>query len=370
MRVLFINENIGGHATVHHNIARQLELHHPDVQAEFVDLVAPGLGRRIVAAPIPGLSGLDLDLQPLRSQLAQSFLARQAILRRRGQFDVLHLYTHNVGLLSPDLIRRWPTVVSLDSTNALNAFRLPQRQPTRWTPRVLPLTKSFERRVYRAATLIAAHSQWAANSVVSYGIDTSHVRVVRFGVPLGEAPPPQGSRTGLPEITFVGRQLERKGGWRLIELHQNHLRDRCILNLVTLDAVPSLPGVAVFNDITPGDARLGEILRRSTAFVFPSEIDQAPNAIIEAMAEGVPVVACRVAAIPEMVEDRVTGFLIDVDDDDGLLTAVQTLVGDEDLRQRMGAAGRARAERLFDARATTESLVDVLHEARARHGGT
>jgi glycosyltransferase involved in cell wall biosynthesis len=131
-----------------------------------------------------------------------------------------------------------------------------------------------------------------------------------------------------------------------------------------------MPGIAVFNDITPGDPRLGEILRRSAAFVFPTVIDQAPNAIIEAMAEGVPVVASRVAAVPEMVEDGVTGFLFDLDDDEGLRIAVQTLLEDEGLRLAMGAAGRARAELLFDARTTTQTLVDVLQEARDQHGGT
>jgi glycosyltransferase involved in cell wall biosynthesis len=69
-----------------------------------------------------------------------------------------------------------------------------------------------------------------------------------------------------------------------------------------------------------------------------------------------------------MVEDGVTGILFDLEDDDGLRGAVQSLLENEGLRREMGAAGRARAERLYDARATTEVLVDVLHEARAQHG--
>jgi glycosyltransferase involved in cell wall biosynthesis len=345
-----------------------LELHHPGVEAEFVDIPSPGLVRRLVGASVPGLGRLDLDLQPLRSQLAQSVVARRAISARIGAFDVLHVYTHNVGLLSANLIEQWPSVVSLDTTNTLNSTRLAHRDPTRWTPRVLRLTRPFERRVYESATLIGTHSQWAADSVASYGIAPSNIRVVRFGVPLGDRPPERTRPAGLPEITFVGRQMDRKGGWRLLELHQRHLRDRCVLNLVTHERVPDLAGVVAFNDITPGDPRLGEILRRSAAFVFPSAIDQAPNVVIEAMAQAAPVVGYAVAAVPEMVEEGVTGLLVEPGDDAGLVGAVRTLVADEAVSSRMGMAGRRRAEQLFDARATTNHLVDVLHEAISRHG--
>ena len=75
LRVLFVNENLGGHATMHQALRGVLN-GHPEVSAEFLDVPAPGLARRLAAAPVPGLVRLDADLQSLRYQLAQSVQAR------------------------------------------------------------------------------------------------------------------------------------------------------------------------------------------------------------------------------------------------------------------------------------------------------
>jgi alpha-maltose-1-phosphate synthase len=372
MRTLFVNENIGGHATVHLHL-EQIMAARPEIQPQFLHVPAPGLGRRVVGASLPFLGRLDLDLQPLRAQLALSAVVRSALRRRLPDVDAVYLYTHNAGLLSSDLLRSRPTVVALDTTNAANAYRLPYRLPTRWTPRVLPLTQAFERRVYAAATLVVACSEWAAASLrTSYGLADSRLRVIPFGirVPSFDRPPAFHGRSDLPKIVFVGRQMLRKGGWRLLDLHQRHLRDRCELVLVTTDPVPATPGVTVIGDLRPGDPRLWDVLRSSTAFVFPSLIDQAPNSVLEAMAAGLPVVAMRVAALPEMVVDGETGRLVDPDDAQGLLDAITALLDDPAAAARMGAAGRARVLRRYDAEATADSLLAVLKEATNLHGGT
>ena len=70
LRALFLNENMGGHATMHRHLRGALT-EHPEVDARFVDLPPPRLPRRLFAAQIPGLARLDLDFQPHRVQLAQ-----------------------------------------------------------------------------------------------------------------------------------------------------------------------------------------------------------------------------------------------------------------------------------------------------------
>ena len=372
MRTLFVNENIGGHATVHLHL-EQIMAARPEIQPQFLHVPAPGVGRRAVGASLPVLGRLDLDLQPLRAQLALSAVVRSALRRHLPEIDVIYLYTHNAGLLSADLLRRRPAVVALDTTNAENAYRLPYRAPTRWTSRVLPLTQAFERRVYDAATLVVACSDWAAASLRgSYGLAGSRLRVVPFGirVPSFDRRPAFAGRSDLPKLVFVGRQMLRKGGSRLLELHQRHLRDRCELVLVTTDPVPAAPGVTVVGDLRPGDPRLWDILRSGAVFVFPSLIDQAPNAVLEAMAAGLPVVAMRVAAVPEMVADGETGRLVDPGDDRDLLAAITALLDDPAGAARMGAAGRARALRRYDAQATADALLAVLKEATNLHGRT
>jgi glycosyltransferase involved in cell wall biosynthesis len=61
----------------------------------------------------------------------------------------------------------------------------------------------------------------------------------------------------------------------------------------------------------------------------------------------------------------VTGFLLEPGDDTGLFEALATLIDNEDLRRKMGEAARVRFAERFDATQTTETLVRVLHEARA-----
>jgi glycosyltransferase involved in cell wall biosynthesis len=364
VRVLFINENIGGHATMHLNVRRCL-VDHPDIEATFLDAPAATLARRLVGASVPGLDRLDLDFQPLRAQLALSRAVNRA-LRTVAPVDVVHAYTQNAVLLSPDFLGRQPAVVSTDATNVLNAQLIPHRQPTRWTPTTVRATARFERRVYEAATIVVSHSEWAAQSLrEDYGVDGDRIRIIPFGVEVPAAAPRL--ETSLPEVTFIGKAMTRKGGWRVVESFRRSLRGRAVLNLVTLEPVPAEPGVNVFNDFRPGDPRLPELLSRTAVLAFPTDQDTFGYAVLEAMAAGVPVVASRITAIPELVDDGVTGLLVDPHNADELDTALGRLVDDPARRATMGAAARHRVLERFDARVTTAQLVDVLHEAVARY---
>jgi phosphatidylinositol alpha-1,6-mannosyltransferase len=91
-----------------------------------------------------------------------------------------------------------------------------------------------------------------------------------------------------------------------------------------------------------------------------------PNAALEAMAAGRPVVAGDVGGLPEIVAHGETGFLADPDDPAALAAALERLLGDPALARRMGAAGRARAEREFDVRRTARSFYDLLSAVSRR----
>ena len=360
LRTLMLNENLGGHATAHLALERALA-GHPEVSARFVEVPPPGLLRRVAAVPVAGLARLDLDLQPLRYQLAQSAHVRRRLPGWLADADVVHVYTHNAALLSARLLAERPSVVSLDATNAQNAFNIPYRRATRFTAASARPAQRLERRVYDAATAVVTHSAWAAASVVGYGVDPAKVHVVPFGIDVHDvpevSPPPR------PQITFVGNSMTRKGGWRLLELHRRHFADRADLTLVTREAVRPEPGVRVLNDIRPGDPRLRTVLAQTTVFAFPTDMDAFGYAAVEAMAMGVPVVASSMAALPEIVDDGTTGLLVPVGDDGALRGAIAALLDDQDRARRLGQAGRARVLERFDARVTTAALVTLLQRA-------
>lgn len=115
-----------------------------------------------------------------------------------------------------------------------------------------------------------------------------------------------------------------------------------------------------------------EEYRRADLFVLASEVaadgdrDGIPNVLVEAMCMGVPVAATRVSAIPELIEDEVTGLLVSPGDAAGLALAMRRLLGDSELRRRILPAARARVLAGFDNRRLVGDLARLHREALAQ----
>jgi glycosyltransferase involved in cell wall biosynthesis len=105
-----------------------------------------------------------------------------------------------------------------------------------------------------------------------------------------------------------------------------------------------------------GAKPLREVRQRLVAanvFVLPSVVDpeggmdNLPTVIMEAMATGLPVVSTNIGGIPEMVVENETGFLMQPNDPSALANAMEKVIGDRSLAQRLGQAGSERAQKLF-----------------------
>ncbi len=106
-----------------------------------------------------------------------------------------------------------------------------------------------------------------------------------------------------------------------------------------------------------------EILAALDAFTLPSLWEGLPNAALEAMAAGLPVIATRVGGVPEVVVDEVTGLLVPPGDSNALAEAIVRLLQDPDGRQAMGQAGRERVRAHFSVERMvreTEALYEEL----------
>ncbi|MBN1095199.1 glycosyltransferase [Blastococcus sp. TML/C7B] len=215
-----MNENIGGHATVHHHL-RTVAAERDDLDVRIIDVPPPTFLRKVAAVAVPGLARLDADLRSVRYQLAQSASVARQLPRWLAEAwpgerpDVVHLYTHNVGLLAGRLLREIPYVVTIDSTNAQSNLMHPAREPTRFSSWSTRAVRPFERRVYAQAHRVIANSAWCARSVrEDYGIAAEKIEVVPMGVAL-----PKLSRVGrggrpLPRILFIGRSHGAQGWLR------------------------------------------------------------------------------------------------------------------------------------------------------------
>lgn len=149
----------------------------------------------------------------------------------------------------------------------------------------------------------------------------------------------EGDRAGSLKAIFVGGLALQKGVKEIVELAR---RLPTIEFLLIGHAVPDtqellrkLPKNINAMGSLPREAVLAE-LSQADVFIFPSHTEGFPNAMLEAMACGLPVVSTRVGAIPEMIDENLGGFLLDVDDVNGMAESLRKLEVDQDLCLKMG----------------------------------
>jgi glycosyltransferase involved in cell wall biosynthesis len=133
------------------------------------------------------------------------------------------------------------------------------------------------------------------------------------------------------------------------------------LRAALLQQVQAL-GLAECVEFVAYSADIPGLLAEATLLVHTSDSEGCPNVVLEAMACGRAVVATDAGEVPLVVEDGQTGFVVRRGDNATLITRMAALITDRDLCRRMGAAGRAKAEREFGV----ERLVaDTLAAYRA-----
>jgi glycosyltransferase involved in cell wall biosynthesis len=93
-------------------------------------------------------------------------------------------------------------------------------------------------------------------------------------------------------------------------------------------------------------------------------MDNLPTVIMEAMATGLPVVSTAIGGIPEMVIESVTGYLVQPGNPVALAGAIEKVIDDRSLAQRLGEAGYERAQRLFSIEDTVRELCALLNTGR------
>lgn len=106
-----------------------------------------------------------------------------------------------------------------------------------------------------------------------------------------------------------------------------------------------------------------EIFARLDILVSAAKEEPFGRTIIEAMAAGKPVVSTRSGGPREIVEDGVSGFLVDVGDDAAMAARLSELLAQPDLLAAMGVASRQRVAERFDLNKTVSDIEDVLDKA-------
>jgi glycosyltransferase involved in cell wall biosynthesis len=228
---------------------------------------------------------------------------------------------------------------------------------------LLGLQARWERRNVRAAERVVVPSRYSASIAREvYGVPAAALAVVPEPIDLAEwrrrfaaAPPRRGAAA--PTVLTVARMYPRK---RLEDLLRAAVILRARIPGVRLRIVGEGPESARLRSLgrdlglTGTVTFLGEIARQALAveyvgadcFCLPTVQEGFGIVFTEAMAAGLPVVACRAAAVPEVVDDGRTGLLVSPRNPEELAMAMEKVLTSADLRRELGDRGRRRVEAL------------------------
>ncbi|MEJ2338431.1 MAG: glycosyltransferase family 4 protein [Gemmatimonadales bacterium] len=229
----------------------------------------------------------------------------------------------------------------------------------------------------RSADIVMVTSEYSRGiAIAAYGLDPARVRIVPEGIDLARwsaaaeaTDEPAAHRSALdngssrpaapdaagPVILSVARQYRRKNTSALLRAMPTILAAVPNARLRIVGGGPELrrlrqgrfalglAGSVVITGELPDADAIRDAYRAADVFCLPSLQEGFGIAFLEAMASGLPIVAYRSAAVPEVVPDGEAGLLVPPDDPRALARALIRLLRDPPLRRRMGEAGRRRA---------------------------
>ncbi len=281
---------------------------------------------------------------------------------REESVDVLHVFFGNVAVHLLPLLRRLPIPfgVSFHGADVTGAIASEGYAAARG--------ELFDR-----AAWVACRSEALLDRVAAMGCPRGKLRVVR---------------TVVPEMRFVERTVPPDGPVRLVQASRliakkglaTTLRAFALMGLPSAEL--SIAGTgpmegelrALAAELGIADrvrflgfvqqSRLGEVLAEAHVFLHPSESvagdsEGVPNALLEAMAIGLPVVATRHGGIPEVITDGENGLLCDERDVEGLAGAVRRLVNDGELYGKIARAGAVTVREQFSNQALSKALGEI-----------
>ncbi len=234
----------------------------------------------------------------------------------------------------------------------------------------------FQRRceaLQREAALIICVAEHVREALLARNFPAVKLRVIRYGIePEEDSRPPQLAER--PYLLFVGRFVEKKGVEHLLDAIRALEAEGTALDLVLVGDGPLAETLkhqaadlkcARFLGWLPNQ-EVRRVMRSALAVCVPSvaartgDSEGLPNVVLEAMACAVPVIGSDIAGIAEAVEHDRTGFLVPPADPRSIAAAARRLLGDPELRRRMGVAARAAATERFSAVAQSRILEDAL----------
>lgn len=272
-----------------------------------------------------------------------------------------HDFGISIGTVLPIIDPAFPVFIYTDNTIITNLQYHDDGERYRsWEP-FLPM----ERAAISAATRVFTMSGHVSRTLIEdYGRTPESVVCVKAGsnVPPIQVPAPD--RFSRRNVLFVGLDWERKGGPDLVKAFRI-LRKR--LPDATLTIVGAAPqgiagdGIEVLGRLEP--AHVAKLMAGSSAFAMPSRREPFGIVFLEAMHAGMAVIACRLGAPPDFIEDGVNGYLVEPENVEEISNAMFEILKDPEVSAEMGRRAKAKVCEEYTWEAVYKRMRAAINEA-------
>lgn len=296
---------------------------------------------------------------------------RLARLLRRERVDLLHCH-NRLPLLAGAIAAKPAGVKAVICTRHAIGMRRKRGQPWFLERLVAPLVSHYvtvSRGVLERAVSTGRIRADKA-TVIHNGVDTERYVPAATGARDATSPVVLGCVARLSDekrhcdlIDALGELVNRGHDVRLDLVGDGTLRDALTSQVSRLGLGERVAFLGSRDDVP-------ELLHRLDLFVLPSRFEGLPLTVLEAMATGLPVVATRVGSLDEVVEEGRNGLLVPAEDPAALADALEKLVTDADLRERMGREGRTLAESTFSLSAAARRHEELYLRTLSKCGAT
>lgn len=260
----------------------------------------------------------------------------------------------------PDL----PYALYLDFTYALTQREWPARAPmARFES---PIWRRLEAQTYDEAAAIFCRSHHLARSLrEDYGVAADKIYVVGAGVNIELPDESTLPAREQPRALFVGSDFRRKGGDLVLKAWPEVQRRVPNAELTMIGPVnEALPDNVETNGGRWDPMTVIRELRRSTVFVMPSRCETWGDVFLEAMAYALPCVGSSNDAMPEIIEDGHTGYIVPPEDSEEIADRICELLLNPQRARELGTAGRRRVEERFLWEHVIDQMLPVLSSIR------
>lgn len=351
-------------------LAAPVELVPPAAQIDlWQDLFGPD-----GAALLPRVQGVVEEFRPLGHARLPSLVAEALWLRRRAaELGIHHVHVHfaTEAAVTAMLLQALGGPTFSVTAHAKDIYRSTVN---------VPLLSAIVERSAFTVTVCDANVRHMADLLGPRA--TARIRRLYNGVDLELFRPAREARRGR-HVLCVGRLVEKKGLDVLIDAfallarrgvpftatligdgeERGRIHDR--VEAAGLGGRVELAGAL---DSAEVRRRMGE----AELLCLPCKIgedgnrDALPTVLLEALASGLPCISTPVTGIPEILDHGRAGTLVPVNDVEATARAMERVMADPRLRAEQAAAGRARAEQFFDARASARTLHGWFESVPAR----